>query len=153
MLIFLRLNFKPNLLNSWPQHGSSLTPEMQIQLSNLSVLIQPLLVDFVNDDYEHDMDVELSKVLKVGQKFFHEYDFGSTTKLALKVVAERERIAPNDDDKYSGEFGGENRLRSSRVITRLKYPAASVENPLPRSLRDIITLKMVHCVMYVPGPV
>jgi len=102
--------------------GDSLTPEMQIQLSNLSVLIQPLLVDFVNDDYEHDMDVELSKVLNVGQKFFHEYDFGSTTKLALKVVAEREGIAPKDDDKYSGEFGED---KTIKIMARNNPPQIS----------------------------
>ena len=102
--------------------GDSLTPEMQIQLSNLSVLIQPLLVDFVNDDYEHDMDVELSKVLKVGQKFFHEYDFGSTTKLALKVVAEREGTAPKDDYKYSGEFGKD---KTIKIMARNNPPQIS----------------------------
>ncbi len=36
------------------------------------------------------MAPELGKVLQVGQKFTHEYDFGSTTELDLKVVAERE---------------------------------------------------------------
>jgi hypothetical protein len=36
------------------------------------------------------MAPELGKVLQVGQKFTHEYDFGSTTELELKVVAERE---------------------------------------------------------------
>jgi hypothetical protein len=39
---------------------------------------------------ERSMFVELEKVLKVGQKFSHEYDFGSTTELKLKVIAERE---------------------------------------------------------------
>jgi hypothetical protein len=36
------------------------------------------------------MAPELGKVLQVGQKFTHEYDFGSTTELDLKVAAERE---------------------------------------------------------------
>jgi hypothetical protein len=78
--------------------GDSLTPEMLAQLSKMSFLIQPLLVDFADENSEQDMDVELSQVLKVGQKFFHEYDFGSTTELALKLVAEREGVVPNDDD-------------------------------------------------------
>ena len=39
---------------------------------------------------ERDMSVKLSKVLSVGMKFSYEYDFGSTTTLKLKVVAERE---------------------------------------------------------------
>ena len=36
------------------------------------------------------MDVKLDQVLQPGLKFTYEYDFGSTTELALKVVAERE---------------------------------------------------------------
>jgi len=42
------------------------------------------------------MDIALSKVLSLGLKFHYEYDFGTTTELALKVVAERE-------GKISGE--------------------------------------------------
>ena len=37
------------------------------------------------------MDMELYKVLAPGLKFFHEYDFGTTTELVLKVIAEHER--------------------------------------------------------------
>ena len=36
------------------------------------------------------MDVPVGKVLSPGMKFTHEYDFGSTTHLALRVVGERE---------------------------------------------------------------
>lgn len=36
----------------------------------------------------------LGRVLEVGKKFFYEYDFGSTTELALKVVALREQGTP-----------------------------------------------------------
>jgi hypothetical protein len=35
----------------------------------------------------------LEKVLKVGQKFTHQYDFGSTTYLSLKVISKREGVA------------------------------------------------------------
>jgi hypothetical protein len=42
--------------------------------------------------------VPLQKVLKVGQKFSHEYDFGSTTYLNLKVMAEREGHVYEGDD-------------------------------------------------------
>ncbi len=41
---------------------------------------------------ERGMGIELGKVLKPGLEFFHDYDFGSTTHLRLKVVAEREGI-------------------------------------------------------------
>src|SRR5260221_5779664 len=40
------------------------------------------------------MDDALGDVLSVGSKFEHEYDFGSTTELVLKVVAEREGVTP-----------------------------------------------------------
>jgi hypothetical protein len=102
--------------------GNTITPDMQAQLSNMSILIQPLLVDFANDDYEHDMDVELSEVLKVGQKFSYEYDFGSTTELALKVVAEREGIVSNDGDEDKLEFGDDNAIN---IMARNNPPQIS----------------------------
>lgn len=37
---------------------------------------------------EQTMRVKLESVLSPGTKFFHEYDFGSTTELSLKVVGE-----------------------------------------------------------------
>ncbi|MDI6708011.1 MAG: hypothetical protein QMD21_03925 [Candidatus Thermoplasmatota archaeon] len=37
-----------------------------------------------------DMDIALGKVLAPRLKFYYEYDFGTTTELALKVVTERE---------------------------------------------------------------
>ncbi|MCS7039596.1 MAG: plasmid pRiA4b ORF-3 family protein [Caldilineales bacterium] len=40
------------------------------------------------------MDVPLSQVLSPGDRFRHEYDFGTTTELALKVVSERKGQAP-----------------------------------------------------------
>jgi len=39
---------------------------------------------------QEDMSIELSNVLSPNKKFYHEYDFGSTTYLKLKVVSERE---------------------------------------------------------------
>ncbi len=42
-------------------------------------------------DEELDMGTRLNQVLEVGMRFFYEYDYGSTTALALKVVALCER--------------------------------------------------------------
>ena len=42
------------------------------------------------DFEEKRMDVRMGEVLREGTKFEHEYDFGTTTELALKVVSERE---------------------------------------------------------------
>jgi len=39
---------------------------------------------------DESMDAKLRDVLQPGMKFYHEYDFGSTTHLALKVVSEQE---------------------------------------------------------------
>ena len=39
---------------------------------------------------EKSMDVSLGEVLSRGMRFQHEYDYGSTTELALRVVGERE---------------------------------------------------------------
>lgn len=43
-----------------------------------------------NYDDEGGLEVTLGEALSPGMKFYHEYDFGSTTELALKVVSERE---------------------------------------------------------------
>ncbi len=53
------------------------------------------LLDMVED---RSLDVPLEKVLKVGQKFSHEYDFGSTTHLNLRVVSEREGVVQDEED-------------------------------------------------------
>jgi hypothetical protein len=45
-----------------------------------------------DDDDESGMDVELGKVLSVGDKFSYVYDFGSSTNLSLRVIAEREGV-------------------------------------------------------------
>ena len=41
---------------------------------------------------EQSMRCKLGKVLYPGMTFFHEYDFGTTTHLSLKVVGEREGV-------------------------------------------------------------
>jgi hypothetical protein len=42
---------------------------------------------------ERNMDARVGKVFRPGLKFSHEYDFGSTTELELRVVGEREGTA------------------------------------------------------------
>jgi phage FluMu protein Com len=39
---------------------------------------------------DKDMNVKIAAVLQPGMRFIHEYDFGTTTELALKVLSERE---------------------------------------------------------------
>jgi hypothetical protein len=45
-------------------------------------------------DEDQDMSVELGKVLAPGIEFSHEYDFGTTTYLTLRIVGERVGVAP-----------------------------------------------------------
>lgn len=53
------------------------------------------LLDMVED---RSLSVPLENVLKVGQKFTYEYDFGSTTELNLRVISEREGVVQDKDD-------------------------------------------------------
>lgn len=41
---------------------------------------------------ERSMAVKLGEVLEAGMKFSHEYDFGTTTELSLRVVSEQEDV-------------------------------------------------------------
>lgn len=45
------------------------------------------------DMEEESMEVALSKVLRPGMTFYHQYDYGSTTELTLRVLSEREGAA------------------------------------------------------------
>jgi hypothetical protein len=47
---------------------------------------------------DRSTDVLLKRVLKVGQKFSYTYDFGSSTYINLKVIAEREGIVPDTQE-------------------------------------------------------
>jgi hypothetical protein len=48
---------------------------------------------------DESMDVALSEILKPGLKFGHQYDFGSTTALALRVIAEYEGAPPGPKEE------------------------------------------------------
>lgn len=58
-------------------------------IHNQRYSVQPMN-DFFYDLHEENMNHRLSEFLEPGLEFFHEYDFGSTTELALKVVSARE---------------------------------------------------------------
>jgi hypothetical protein len=51
------------------------------------------MLDMVED---RSMEVQLGRVLKVGQKFSYEFDFGSTTHLNLRVASEREGVVRDE---------------------------------------------------------
>ena len=63
-------------------------------LDRKAAIVKALLVA-VED---RSMDVLLGRALKVGQKFEYIYDYGSSTYVTLKVLAEREGIIPDKAD-------------------------------------------------------
>jgi hypothetical protein len=77
--------------------GSSPYTEEQRKHFLQSLLFRSL-VEALED---RDMEVPLEKALKVGQKFTYEYDFGSTTDLALRVVSEREGVVQDEEDEIA----------------------------------------------------
>lgn len=59
--------------------------------SNVDLIVNSIWADLSTiEDRERDMDIALGKILAPGLKFFHEYDFGTTTELVLKVITEHE---------------------------------------------------------------
>jgi len=69
------------LRNTWLEccgHLSAFTIEGRTYISSQSGEID-----------DESMDFALSKVLRVGMKSYHEYDFGTTTELTLRVLSER----------------------------------------------------------------
>lgn len=65
-------------------------------LSLFRIQEQEYMVQLFDDGWgthqERDMEIELGRVLAPGIKFGHEYDFGSTTYLTLRVVSEHEAV-------------------------------------------------------------
>jgi hypothetical protein len=60
---------------------------------------QRLLAETILDELEdRSMDVLLKRVLKVGQKFSYIYDYGSSTYVSLRVLAEREGVVLDEKD-------------------------------------------------------
>jgi hypothetical protein len=54
-----------------------------------------IVKDLLETVEDRSLDVSLGRVLKVGQKFSYVYDFGSSTYINLRVIAEREGIVEN----------------------------------------------------------
>ncbi len=78
--------WKPNQeISPREQHKRSRTLDYQ------KMVVEDLL-EAVED---RSMDALLGRILKVGQKFSYVYDFGSSTYINLRVIAEREGIVQN----------------------------------------------------------
>ncbi len=63
------------------------------------VLKQMLIQQLIDMLEDRSLGVPLEKVLKVGQKFRYEYDFGSTTELILRVAGERDGFLVGELDE------------------------------------------------------
>ncbi|MEO6890354.1 MAG: hypothetical protein ABI456_13360 [Ktedonobacteraceae bacterium] len=76
------------------------SPEVQKSIHSLTDVIEIGLMESMAqaDEENQDMDVELQKALQVGTKFSYTYDYGSSTYLTLKVMAEREGVPVKDED-------------------------------------------------------
>jgi hypothetical protein len=72
---------------------------------------------------DRSMDVLLGRVLKVGQKFSYVYDFGSSTYINLRVIAERDGIVQNK--KKPVQLLAQNTL-STFVCTVCGKPATQI---------------------------
>jgi hypothetical protein len=69
--------------------GGELRPVKAEELQSLADAFAPVDLGGVFEDLaDADMDVALGDVLAPGKQAFYEYDFGTTTNLTLKVVAE-----------------------------------------------------------------
>jgi hypothetical protein len=62
-------------------------------LSRFTIEGQGYSIYPMEDFDERDLAVTLDKVLKPGLEFQHEYDYGTTTELTLKVIGERQGAA------------------------------------------------------------
>jgi hypothetical protein len=84
-------------LQSLPKEGIPRTP-VEIEEYRNRYFQRLLLETLLTMAEDRSLFVPLRKVLKVGQKFSHEYDFGSTTYLNLRVMSEREGVVSDEDD-------------------------------------------------------
>ncbi len=91
------ISYLKEILNSIPKRGVPHSQEEWDAYRERYFQSQVLeaLLEMVED---RSLDVPLEKVLKVGQKFSYEYDFGSSTDLTLKVLSEREGAVQNEDE-------------------------------------------------------
>jgi hypothetical protein len=69
----------------------------------------------LDDEDEESMDIVLEDVLSKGRKFRHEYDFGTTTELNLRVISEGYAQASEDNEVI-------------RVLARNDPPSITCEN-------------------------
>jgi hypothetical protein len=71
-------------------------PPEESRRAYVRALCQKMIVESLLEAIEdRSLEVSLARVLKVGQKFSYVYDYGSSTYINLRVIAEREGIVQN----------------------------------------------------------
>jgi hypothetical protein len=81
----------------WNTTGAS--SDETIHVNYLAAASKQTVIETLLEAVEdRSTDVLLKRVLKVGQKFSYTYDFGSSTYINLKVIAEREGIVPDTQE-------------------------------------------------------
>jgi hypothetical protein len=85
-----RLNSMPKGISLFASENVEEQRSLYFQKSTLKYLL-----DMVED---RSLDVPLEKVLKVGQKFTYEYDFGSTTELNLRIISGRDGVVQEGEE-------------------------------------------------------
>jgi hypothetical protein len=79
-------------------HDRELSPEESRKIY-FRVRFQKIIVESILEAIEDcSMEVLLERVLKVGQKFSYIYDYGSSTYINLRVIAEREGIVQDEKE-------------------------------------------------------
>ncbi len=59
--------------------------------------VRYVTAEVMGDLDDEDMDIKMKKVLRPGLQLTHEYDFGSTTELRIKVISEHEAQMKGQD--------------------------------------------------------
>jgi len=92
---------KDELARTQKEETRAMSPKEEMSEEESSIVYltayyqKTIVKGLLNAIEDRSMDVLLGRVLKVGQKFSYVYDFGSSTHINLKVLAEREGIVQN----------------------------------------------------------
>lgn len=77
------------------KNDQGISPEAKLKRYHTLYYQKLIVEDLLEAVEDRSMGVSLGRVLKVGQKFSYIYDYGSSTYINLRVIAEREGIVQN----------------------------------------------------------
>lgn len=110
-----------------PSMASTTMPALRPLLNYMATALQQGVLaealEGMEEEEEKGMDVELGDVLAVGEKFSYVYDFGSSSTLSLRVIAEREGVPPTVEELEEEEEEPEEEDLAIVVMARNNPPA------------------------------